>query len=170
MGIWGAIVGGLTYLYFYAKYKKLNYWHLSDSITLGSPVAQAIGRVGNFINGELYGKNGEPLFAWEGGLNILLFVALMYVSGFRITCPQLLKHSFCRRESGMTRRTDSNGYKINDGVITGSYLVGYGVIRIFLENFRPNDIIWRLAGVPVAIWFGAVAIITGLGIIIFQKK
>lgn len=141
LGIWGAILGGLAYLAYFAKKNKVNFYELSDSIILGLPLAQAIGRVGNFINKELYGKNGEPLFAWEGGLNILLFVFLFWL----------------------------NKKSKNLGIITGSYLIGYGLIRIFLENFRSEEIIWKAGGVPVAIWFGLLSVVIGIGVLKNKK-
>lgn len=143
LGIWGAILGGLAYLIYFSRKNKVNFYSLSDSVVLGLPMAQAVGRVGNFINGELYGKNGEPLFAWEGGLNILLFGVLIYFSRL----PRLAR---------------------NDGIITGAYLIGYGLIRMHLENFRSNDIIWRAGGVPVAVWFGLVSLLIG-SILIIKK-
>ena len=138
LGIWGAIFGGLMYLVYFSRINKVKFYEISDSVVLGLPLAQAIGRIGNFINGELYGKNGEPLFAWEGGLNVLLFIFLFWI----------------------------NKKSKRLGVVTGSYLVGYGAIRIFLENFRSDEIIWRAGGIPVATWFGTVSIICGLMLLI----
>ncbi len=155
LGIWGAIVGGLAYLLYFSKRNKVDFFDLSDSITLGLPLAQAVGRVGNFINKELYGKNGEPLFAWEGGLNLVLFGVLLYISGFRTG-------------TGMTPLRQ--GYAGQAGIITGSYLIGYGVIRIFLENFRAEEIIWKAGGLPVAIWFGVASIVVGIILIFGNKK
>ncbi len=157
LGIWGAILGGLGYLIYFSKKNKVNFYEVSDSIVLGLPLAQAVGRVGNFINKELYGKNGEPLFAWEGGLNILLFGILMYISGLRTS-------------TGMTQPTRSTKFGGQAGFVTGAYLVGYGLIRILLENFRSDEIIWRLGGVPVAIAIGIVATIAGLVIVFRNKK
>ena len=141
LGIWGAIIGGLAYAFYYARKNKINFLILTDSIVLGLPLAQAIGRVGNFINGELYGKNGEPLFAWEGILNVILFSVLFLI----------------------------NKKNKESGVVTGTYMIGYGLIRILLENYRESEIIWRAGGVPVAIWFGLISIIFGLKLIYGRK-
>lgn len=141
LGIWGGIIGGFIYIIYFAKKNNTNIWNISDSVTLGLPLAQAIGRVGNFVNGELYGKNGEPLFAWEGGLNIFLFIILFVL----------------------------NKKTYNKGLVTGFYLIGYGVIRILLENFRPNEIIWRIGGVPTAIWMSFFSIAVGVKLIYDRK-
>ena len=90
---------------------------------------------------ELWGKNGEPLFAYEGLLNLVLFGVLWKVS---------------------TKKHKS-------GTLSGIYLIGYGVIRTLLENLRPDGTIWKLGGVPMAIIFSAVAILVG-GYLIFRKR
>ncbi len=146
LGIWGALLGGVIYLGLFSYFKKLNLLKLLDTVVIGVPFAQAIGRMGNWVNGELWGKNGEPLFAWEAGLNVLLGTILI-----------LLAHRRLLRLDYETR---------NDGLVGGVYLIGYGVIRIFLENFRPDNIIWRVGGVPTAVIFGIVAIFFGLILVI----
>lgn len=162
LGIWGALLGGGIFLNIYAYFNKLNFLKLIDSIVIGVPFGQAIGRLGNYVNGELYGKNGEPLFAWEGGLNVLLGMFLIYISGCSCgdTRNKLLK-------SGMTLPTATllGG---RAGLIGGVYLIGYGLIRIFLENFRPDSVIWRIGGIPTAIIFGVAAVV--LGSILIVKK
>jgi len=140
LGIWGAILGGIVAIYLYCLRKKLNLLQTLDDLIIGVPLAQAIGRVGNRVNGELFGKNGEPLFAYEAVLNLILFGSLLYL--YRLPHPP--------------RRVR------NDGFITGVYLIGYGLIRIFLEGMRPDDIIWKIGGVPTAIIFGMISICVGL--------
>ena len=51
-GVIGAIVAGLIY----AHVKKLNFLRMSDLITAAIPFAYTWGRLGNFFNGELYGR------------------------------------------------------------------------------------------------------------------
>jgi phosphatidylglycerol:prolipoprotein diacylglycerol transferase len=141
LGIWGAIFGSMIALLFFSRLKKKNLWHLFDMFSVGAPLAQAIGRLGNFVNGELYGKNGEPLFAYEAILNLILFIYL-----WRLPNKQKPR-----------------------GKIFARYLIGYGIIRILLENLRPEDMIWKVAGIPVAVIFGVVAIAGGT-LIIYRKR
>lgn len=141
LGIWGAIGGGLLGLWIYCYFNKLKYWKTLDILVIGVPLAQMIGRLGNCINGELLGKNGEPLFVYEGFLNLILF-GIVWMIAKKNTGP---------------------------GTTSGVYLIGYGVIRILLENFRPEEIIWKTFGVPVAMIFGFLAISIGT-YLIFRKK
>lgn len=142
LGIWGAIGGGVLALGIFCFIYKLKFLQYLDTLVVGVPLAQAIGRVGNYVNGELYGKNGEPLFAYEGVLNIFLFAILWKISR---------KHN-------------------NLGVVSGVYLIGYGIIRSALENLRPEGIIWKFAGLPMAIIFSGVAIIVGVYLIFPRRQ
>jgi phosphatidylglycerol:prolipoprotein diacylglycerol transferase len=55
LGIYGGIVGGVLALYLYARHRKQSFLTWLDMASVGLPLAQAIGRWGNFINQELYG-------------------------------------------------------------------------------------------------------------------
>lgn len=134
LGIWGAILGGVVAVYLYCLKKKQSLLNTMDDLIVGVPLAQAIGRVGNRVNGELFGKNGEPLFAYEAVLNLILF-GILWKQGRK---------------------------KTKKGLLAGVYLIGYGLIRIFLEGMRPDEIIWRIGGVPTAIIFGGISILVGI--------
>jgi len=56
LGIPGAVVGGLTAMYIYARRNKLNYAVWLDIVAPALALGQAIGRWGNFVNQELYGS------------------------------------------------------------------------------------------------------------------
>ena len=133
--LYASIIFGLwIFLKFYKE--KVSLLDLTDLGVMGLPAAQALGRLGNWVNGELYGRNGEPLFAYEGVLNLILFGILWKI-----------------------------GLKKKPGALTGAYLIGYGVIRMVLENLREEEVIWRLGNVPTAVIFSLVAIIIGAGLI-----
>ncbi|HCQ31427.1 TPA: hypothetical protein DIU27_03545 [Candidatus Collierbacteria bacterium] len=141
LGIWGAVLGTAMGIFLYGYFKKKNVWPVLEALAIGAPIAQAIGRLGNWVNGELYGKNGEPLFACEALLNLSLFVLLLIL----------------RKK------------KVFSGKLLGVYLIGYGVIRILLEGLRPNEVIWRIGGIPMAIIFGLLSMAIGF-LILLRKK
>ncbi|MEW5872441.1 MAG: prolipoprotein diacylglyceryl transferase [Chloroflexota bacterium] len=61
LGIPGAVIGGGLMLYFFCKRRKVNFLLWTDIAAPGVALGQAIGRWGNFINQELYGKpTGVP--------------------------------------------------------------------------------------------------------------
>lgn len=55
MAIHGALIGGVLAGYLFSRYKKINFFKLADTVIIGMPLAQAIGRWGNFINKEAHG-------------------------------------------------------------------------------------------------------------------
>lgn len=147
LGIWGAVIGGAAALIANYKYQiskqknKVSLLEVVDIAALGIPIAQAIGRLGNWINGELMGKNGEPLFAIEATFNLFLFGVLWKFS-----------------------------HKNKEGRLTAIYLVGYGIIRVLLENLREEESIWRWNDIAVAQIMGIMAIAIGGFILLKYQK
>lgn len=89
MAIHGALIGGILAGYLFSRYKKMSFFKLADTVIIGMPLAQAIGRWGNFINQEAHGGptnlpwgimvNGEkvhPTFLYESIWNIGIFILL----------------------------------------------------------------------------------------------
>ena len=56
LGIYGAVAGGIVAIVLYTYFTKLNFVRWLDIPTPGLLLAQVIGRIGNFMNQELYGQ------------------------------------------------------------------------------------------------------------------
>jgi prolipoprotein diacylglyceryl transferase len=56
LGIWGGVALGALGGYLVARRRKIRFWALADALAPGVVVAQAIGRLGNYFNQELFGK------------------------------------------------------------------------------------------------------------------
>ena len=70
LGIYGAILGAILFIFLFSRYYKISFLEITDSITPILPLCQALGRLGNFVNGEI------PLWWLEASLNLLLFFIL----------------------------------------------------------------------------------------------
>jgi phosphatidylglycerol:prolipoprotein diacylglycerol transferase len=102
-GIPGAWIGGLIALFFFARKNALSFWELADTLAPGLALAQAIGRIGNYFNQELYGlptslpwkifvepayrlvkfetvEFYHPLFAYEVVLNFINMIFLLWAA------------------------------------------------------------------------------------------
>lgn len=75
LGIYGAIIGGGVGLWIGRGDMKI-----LGAIVTGLPLAQAVGRWGNYFNDELWGRNHEPLFLYESILDLALFVYIQKFS------------------------------------------------------------------------------------------
>lgn len=133
----GLIAGGLT-IFFVCKYKKIQFMKVADSAAPGVMIAQALGRWGNFFNGEAYGEElleGSPLYFIRMGLipNIesstrmhyfhptFLYESLWNVLGFVIINLIYKKKKF-------------------DGQIFYMYIAWYGFGRMFIEGLRTDSL------------------------------
>ncbi len=137
LAIHGAIIGGVLGLYFWSKKNKKNFWQLTDIVSIILPLAQAIGRFGNYFNQELFGKPTDlpwgiaievvnrpfdfldkthfhPTFLYESILNLFLFCLLFLLY---------------------------QKNKLKGGQYIGVYLIGYGVIRFLMEIIRVDQTI-----------------------------
>lgn len=87
----GGFIGVLAYSIWFARAKKINFLQLADTFIAPLALANAFGRIGNFINGELYGiatnlpwgvlfpgvtEPRHPTQLYEAGYNILIFAVL----------------------------------------------------------------------------------------------
>lgn len=134
LGIPGAVIGGALALYLYCRKRKLNFWTWTDIIAPGLALAQAIGRLGNYFNQEVYGSPSNlpwaitidrpyrlpeyvdqatyhPLFAYEAIYNLINMTILLW-----------LGRKYADR--------------LKPGDIFLVYLIIYPVGRFFLEFLR----------------------------------
>lgn len=158
MSIIGAVIGGAVGLITYVFIKKpKSKWIYFDTLVVVLILAQAIGRWGNFFNGEVYGQaiandsmfarfpfavkiNGvyyQALFFYESVLNLVgfLILALMFL---------------CSKKKGLP---------------TATYLIYYGVVRTFLEQFRQDEYILKLGTLPISRFCSALMI--AIGVVLF---
>ena len=165
MSIHGAILGGVIVHLYQAKKHNIEFLKLCDIFAMGMPVAQAIGRWGNFFNSEAFGLhttmpwglyirpqyrperffNSEyfhPTFLYESVLDILLFIILY-------------KFVF-------------NKYKDNSGCIAAIYLILYSVIRILVEQIRV-DCVKYVFGVPFPLVVSVILIIFASCFLVFKR-
>ena len=154
-GVIGAIVAGLIY----TKVKKISFLRFADLITSAIPFAYTWGRLGNFINGELYGRvtasrmgmvfptaeRFSTTHQWVR--SVADTVGIVYSPGDYVNLPRWPSQLFEAFFEGIVLgiiiwfvvRKIKKMRNMADGTILASYLMGYGLIRFILEYFRQPD-------------------------------
>lgn len=65
LAIYGALIGGLIAVVIYTAVRHLPFWRILDAAAPAIPLAQAIARIGCFINGDNYGVPTNPPLPWS---------------------------------------------------------------------------------------------------------
>ncbi|MCC7165617.1 MAG: prolipoprotein diacylglyceryl transferase [Anaerolineae bacterium] len=65
LAIYGALIGGLIAVVIYTSVRQLPLWRILDAAAPAIPLAQAIARIGCFINGDNYGVPTNPSLPWS---------------------------------------------------------------------------------------------------------
>lgn len=125
MAIHGAVIAGMLAGYIFCKKKKLNFLNMADMVAPSIILGQAIGRWGNFTNGEAHGGPTDlpwgimvdgvkvhPTFFYESMWNLIVFgILLMY-----------------------------RGKKKFDGEVVAIYFVLYSIGRVYIEGLRTDSL------------------------------
>ncbi len=164
LAIHGGIIAGIITIFVYARKKQLNILLLFDIIVVGLIIAQAIGRWGNFFNGEAHGPitslnylsslhlprfiingmfiNGEyyiPTFLYESIwclVGFLLMICLRHVKGIKI------------------------------GYLTGFYFIWYSLERFFVEGLRTDSLM--IGGLRIAQAVSIIMFVFGILLLIYS--
>ena len=131
MSFHGGLIGVILAIALFARSRGLRFFHLTDAIAAATPIGLFFGRLANFINGELFGRETDvpwgmvfpgggpnprhPSQLYEAALEGLLLFAFLAVVAWRF--------------QGLRR----------PGLISGLFLVGYALCRLSVEFVREPD-------------------------------
>ena len=166
LAIYGGIITGALTIFIICKYfKKISWRKFFDATAPGVMMAQAIGRWGNFVNGEAYGsivEEGNPLYFMRMGLlpnmnsstemyyfhPTFLYESLWNVIGF------VLINIFYKK-------------KRFDGEVALWYFIWYGFGRMLIEGLRTDSL--YLWGTPIRVSqaLGGLLFVGGVAILIY---
>lgn len=153
LAIYGGIIGAIITIIIFCKKKKIRVLNILDYIAPFLALGQAIGRWGNFFNGEAHGtitnnflrmgitENGEyiqvhPTFLYESICTLSIFIILYIIRN---------KRKF-------------------EGQLTYIYFVLYGIARAIIEGFRTDSLmlgnfrISQILSILLSVVFGIILI------------
>ena len=135
LGIWGAIFFGGIGAWIGCKYYKIYLPPFADAIAPGIIFAQAIGRLGNYFNQELFGRPTD--LAW--GLEIAEKFRPQGFESFATFHPTFLYEIIWNVLIGFGLIYLDRKYKIGHGRLFALYVSLYSLGRLFIENLRIDE-------------------------------
>jgi phosphatidylglycerol---prolipoprotein diacylglyceryl transferase len=190
LGIYGAVAGGVLAVVIYTRLNHLNLLRWLDIPTPGLILAQAIGRMGNRINQELYGPPSNAPWAFHINPNYPCQMPPNAPAGIAV-CGAPGQLDDVSRQWYATNGFHPTFYYeaawnvvgfgllwlvsrklrgwLRDGDLFLMYLIWYPVGRFWVEMFRPDA--WRMGALATAQWIAIGAVIVGVaGLIINHHR
>ncbi len=128
MSFHGGLIGGIVAGYLFGRKKGLGFWQLADLGFLPAPIGLGLGRIGNFINGELFGRTTD--MPW----------GIVFPGGGPLPRhPSQLYEAFLEGVVLFAILRTISGRRHPDGAIFWTFIAGYGLFRFVVENFREPD-------------------------------
>ena len=161
----GILVGGITLISYCKKY-KVSVYRMLDICAPYLLFAQAIGRWGNFFNGEAYG----PITTFENLKNLHIprfIIDGMYIGG-NYHEPTFFYESIGCLIVFIILIILRNKKSTKIGIITSIYFILYGLVRFFIEGLRTDSLM--LFNIKVAQLISIIMILIGIYIIIKSSK
>ncbi len=156
MAFHGGLLGVLAAMALFARTRSRQFLEVTDLIAPCVPTGLASGRIGNFINGELWGRAADPSLPWamvfpQSGTTIARHPSPLYQFALEGLLLFVLLWFYAKPRRGL-------------GQVSGAFLVGYGVFRFIAEYFRePDDFLGLLAlGLSMGQWLCVPMVMAGV--------
>ena len=154
LAIHGGLIGGILTGFIYTKVKKLDFFKTADAVIVGMPLAQAIGRWGNFINGEAHG--GPTSLPWG-----------IMVDGVKVH-PTFLYESIWDFGIFLFLMIYMRKKKTYEGEVIVSYITLYSIGRFFIEGLRTDSLMF--GPIRMAQFISLVGVVGGLALHFYLKN
>ena len=169
LAIYGGIIAGAVTIVVVCLIKKISWRKLYDCAAPGVMIAQAMGRWGNFFNGEAYGsivEEGSPLYFLRMGLisnntyydfgtknMVYVHPTFLYESLWNVIGFILINIFFKKKKF--------------DGQIALYYFAWYGFGRMFIEGLRTDALFIGETGIRVSQLLGFLLFCVATGLIVY---
>jgi phosphatidylglycerol:prolipoprotein diacylglycerol transferase len=161
-GMLGLILGGVIF----SRRKGLDFWRVADFYTVTMPIGLGLGRIGNFINGELYGRvtNVPWGMIFPGGGPLPRHPSQLYEGFFEGLVLFLVLWLLKEKQNPPSSWAS--------GSMVAIFLILYGVFRVGVEFFREPDahLGFIAAGMTMGQVLSSLMIVTGILLFLIRKK
>lgn len=133
MSFHGGMLGVAIATIVFCRREQISLWGFADRIAVAAPIGLGLGRLANFVNGELWGREAPAWLPWAmkfpSGGDVLRHPSQLYQAGMEGFLLFALMVTLVRRDA----------VRAKFGMLTGVFLAGYAVARIVGEFFRQPD-------------------------------
>jgi len=163
MSFHGGLLGVMVAMVWFARSRHRPFLQVMDFVAPCVPTGLAAGRVGNFINGELWGRVADPTLPWgmvfRGAGDLPRHPSQLYQIALEGLLLFVLLWWFSRRN----RPT---------GQVSGAFLLGYGFFRFVAEFFREPDAHLGLLslGMSMGQWLCVPMMLGGLALLGWSRR
>ncbi|AHV92975.1 prolipoprotein diacylglyceryl transferase [Bordetella holmesii] len=162
MSFHGGLIGVILVMLLFARKKGVSFFTISDFIAPLIPLGLGAGRMGNFINGELWGRPSTVSWAMvfpQSGDSLPRHPSQLYELGLEGLVLFVILWWF----SSKPRPT---------GQVSALFLMGYGAFRFLVEFTRePDNFLGLLAGgMSMGQWLSLPMFLAGLAVFVFTAK
>jgi phosphatidylglycerol:prolipoprotein diacylglycerol transferase len=165
MAFHGGMLGVFLAIYLYGRSQKLGFFTISDIVACGVPIGLCLGRIANFVNGELWGRVTDVpwavIFPNPAAGGAPRHPSQLYEAALEGVALFILMH-ICGRSLAVRERT---------GTLSGIFLIGYGLARSISEFFREPEV--DLGANAVTTWGQILCIpmiLFGLYLVLHRRK
>ena len=129
MSFHGAVAGIIISTYIFARKARLNTFYLLDLVSLSSPIGIFFGRISNFLNSELYGRETEIFWSVKFKVidNLNRHPSQIYEAIFEGVVLFIILNYLISKN------------KKRDGYLSSMFLIYYSFFRFFIEFTREPD-------------------------------
>jgi phosphatidylglycerol:prolipoprotein diacylglycerol transferase len=161
----GGIIGVIVVMWWFARSRRKSFLQVADFVVPLVPLGLAAGRIGNFINGELWGRPADPaVWPWamvfpQAGDGVPRHPSQLY----QFSLEGLLLFAILWLYSRKPRRP---------GMVGAMFLVGYGVLRFIAEFGREPDAFLGLLALRLSMgqWLSLPMIATGAVLMVYFAR
>ncbi|MBF7121836.1 prolipoprotein diacylglyceryl transferase [Pediococcus pentosaceus] len=167
IAIYGALIGAGIVVYLFCRANWIPVWLMLDIIAPVLIMAQGIGRWGNFMNQEAFGRITSLAFLQSLHLPHFIIQQMLIDGAYRQ--PTFLYESLWDILGFivlMSLRHKKHLFK--QGEVFLSYVIWYAFGRFFVEGMRTDSLM--LLGIRVSQWLSVILFIGAIGILMFRRK
>ena len=161
MSFHGGLIGVILATYIFSKKNNINSFLFLDLISMSAPIGIFLGRIANFINSELYGRETDLFWSvkFEKVDNVFRHPSQIYEAFFEGIILFILLNFIFKKQI----------YK-SPGIISASFLIFYSLFRFFIEFTREPDV--QIGFILFNLTFGQILcfLFFMFGLILFYKK